>query len=76
MNDLKNIHLSILEEDTEIIKELLSEVSDYANNTPVTYTDVVSGLLNFYKNAKLVDYHRQYQRDIAMYIGNRVTEKR
>jgi hypothetical protein len=54
---------------------LISQAEDYSNNTWVTKNDVISGLLNFYQYAKLIDYHEKYKKDIASYIGNRVTNK-
>lgn len=74
-NKKVKITLELDGNDCIIIGQLISQAEDYSNNTWVTKNDVISGLLNFYKNAKLIDYHEQYKKDIASYIGNRVTNK-
>ena len=62
--------------DWMIMGYLIADVEKFSNNTSVSRDDVISGLLSFYNNAKLIDYHKQFKNDIAIYIGNRVTTKR
>ncbi len=72
---MKELTIKLSDEDMEILDSLLKESNDYANNLPLSYSDVVSSLLCFYDKAKLVSYHKIYKKDIPMYIGNRAINK-
>ena len=72
---MNEITIKLNEEDAGILKELLSASADSANNTPVSNSDVISGLLRFYKKATLSEYHNLYKKDIAMYIARQTTSK-
>ena len=50
---MNEITIKLNEEDAGILKELLSASADYANNTPVSNSDVISGLLRFYKKSHI-----------------------
>ena len=67
------INITLSNEDMNTLKELLTASTSFSNNTPVSNSDVISGLLRFYKKAKLVSYHDEYKADIASYTGNQVT---
>lgn len=71
----RRIILNLDNDDINILKELINESSDCSNNAIISYSDVVSGLLNFYKHATLLDYQKQYRKNIAFYIANRVQTK-
>ncbi len=69
------ISITLNNEDMDILKKLLTASTNYSNNTPVSNSDVISGLLRFYQKARLVSYHNEYRTDIASYIGNQVQDR-
>ena len=73
--NMEKLEISLDSKDMEILREIKTESEDFANNSFVTFNDVISGFLNFYKNAKLIEYQKQFKEDIPIYIGNRVTLK-
>lgn len=70
---MKNkIQITLNTEDLNTLKELTEKAARFSNNSPVSKSDVISGLLRFYKKAKAAEYHEEYNADIQVYIGNLV----
>lgn len=70
------LNITLNADDIEILKSLRKEAEGFTSNAFVTNDDVISGLLNFYKNAILIDYQKQFQHDMPIYIGGRVMAKK
>ena len=71
----EEIKITLNAEDIEILKSLRKEAEGFTSNVFVTNDDIISGLLNFYKNAILIDYQKQFQHDLPIYISGRVMSK-
>ena len=68
---MKNkIQITLNTEDLETLKELTEKAAKFSNNSPVSKSDVISGLLRFYKKAKAAECHKEYSAVIPAYIGN------
>ena len=74
--NMNQMVLTLSKEEIEILKELMNEAENYSNNLPIRKEDVFKGMLRFYGNAKLIEYHEQYKKDIPKYIANIAMSKK